>query len=86
MKTFARIAGALLIVFGLLIVLGSISLGVLGGIRDALRLAGSLPAARGAGLTGLLFLLFFLGYGLLVTGIGEGLFLIADLSARPPLA
>ncbi len=86
MKTFARITGALLIVFGLLIVLGAISLGVLGGLRDALRLAGALPAGRWAGLTGLLFLLFFLGYGLRVTGMGQGPFLIADLSARRPLA
>ncbi len=72
--------------FGPLIILSAVSLGVLGGIRDALRLAGSLPAGRGVGVTGLLLLLFFLGYGLLVTGMGEGLFLLANLTDHPHLA
>ncbi len=81
MKTWARITGVLLIVFGLSIVLSAIAFGILGGIRDALQFAGSMPTGRGLGLAGLLLLLFYLGNGLLVTGMGQGLYLLTNPSS-----
>ena len=74
----------ILIVFGLLIIVSSLSTGAIGGLRDLLRVAGTMPVGRGAGVAGLLSILFFLGHGLLVTGLGEGLYLLADLASRPP--
>ncbi len=82
MKTFARITAVLLIIFGILIVLAVIALGLIGAFREVLRLTGTLPPAHGAGLAGLVSLLFFLGYGLLVTGMGQGLYLLAGIASR----
>lgn len=69
----------ILIVFGLLIIVSAFTVGAIGGLRNLLGVAGTVPTGRGAGVAGLLFILFFLGHGLLVTGLGEGLYLPADL-------
>ncbi len=81
MKTLARITGVILIALGLLVIISSLILGVLGGVRDALRLAESLPIARGAGLTGLLLLVFALGHGFLLAGVGEALWLLTTATS-----
>ncbi len=86
MKTFARFTGWILIVFGILIIFGTLTLGFIGGLRDVLRVAGTIPAGRGVGAVGLLSLLLLLGYGLLVRGVGQGLHLLAGIASRPHLA
>ncbi len=86
MRTLARITAVILVIVGILIILSTLSLAVIGAFRDALRLEGTLPAGRGVGLAGVLSLLFFLGYGILVMGMGQGLYLLADLASRPRLA
>ncbi len=86
MKTFARITGVLLVAFGLLTILSALGLGILGGIRDALRLAGIRPVGRGAGIGGLLLLLFFVGQGVLFAGAGQALILLARLAPQTRLA
>ncbi len=77
MKTLARITGVVLTALGLFVIICALILAGLGGARDALRLATSLPVARGAGLIGLLLLVFAFGHGLLLAGVGEGLWLLA---------
>ncbi len=86
MKTLARITGVILIVLGILTIVSALALGVVGGVRDALRLAGSLPAARGAGLTAFVVLSVFLGHGVLLAGVGQGLWLLADIASRSHLS
>ncbi len=86
MKTFARFTGWILIVFGILIIVVALAFGFIGGLRDLLRVAGTFPAGRGIGPTGLLSLILLLGYGLLVSGVGQGLHLLAGIASRPQLA
>jgi len=73
-------------VFGLLIVVSSLTIGAIGRLRDLLRVAGTVPPGRGAGVARLPFTLFFLGYGFLVAGLGEGPYLLADFVSRPCMA
>lgn len=83
MKTLARITGVTLMALGLLTIVGALILGILGGAREALRVAQSFPVGRGPGLTGLLELLFVIGHGLLLAGVGEGLWLLANIGSAP---
>ncbi len=82
MKTFARITGVILIALGLLFIVLALVFGVLGGVRDVMRLAGSLPVSPRAGLTGVLLLVLAFGHGVLLAGVGEALVLLANLASR----
>lgn len=85
MKTLARITGVILSVLGLLVIVSALILGVIGGGRDALHIAGSPPVSLRAGATALPLLVLMLGHGVLLAGVGEGLCLLADLASRPRL-
>ncbi len=83
MNTLARITGVILIALGLLVIAAAPTLAVLGGVRDVLRLAGSLPVAPRAGLIGLLVLAVALGHGFLLAGVGEALWLLSSGASGP---
>ena len=69
MKTFARITAVILIIFGILVMLGGLTMGVIGIVRAASRAVGTAPlqpelrVAGGAlfgGLGGLILVIFIL--------------------------
>ena len=97
MKTFARITAVILIIFGILVMLGGLTLGVIGIARAGSRTLGAAPlqpvlrAVGGGlfgGLGGLILVIFILIQGLMIVATGEGLFLLANLSEKmiPPSA
>ncbi len=85
MRNLARRTTAFLIAMGVLVLLTTLGLGVLGPLRDVLRLAGIGALGRGPGVAGVLPLIFFVAYGLLLMGVGEGLYLTAVLVSWPHL-
>ena len=97
MKTFARITAVILIIFGILVMLGGLTMGVIGIVRAGSRALGAAPlqpALRAAGgglfggLGGLILVIFIVIQGLMIVATGEGLFLLANLSEKmiPPSA
>ena len=95
MKTFARITAVILIIFGILVMLGGLTTGVIGIVRAGSRALGATPLqpaprATGGGLFGglggLILVIFIVIQGLMIVATGEGLFLLANLSERmiPP--
>jgi len=95
MKTLARITAIILIIFGILVMLGGLTMGVIGIVRTGSRTLGAAPlqpALRAAGgglfggLGGLILVIFIVIQGLMIVASGEGLFLLANLSERmiPP--
>ena len=97
MKTFARITAVILIIFGILVMLSGLTMGVIGIVRagsHALGAAPLQPALRAAsgglfgGLGGLILVIFIVIQGLMIVATGEGLFLLANLSEKmiPPSA
>ncbi len=95
MKTLARITAIVLIIFGILVMLGGLTLGVIGIVRAGSRALGAAPlqpALRAAGgglfggLGGLILVIFIVIQGLMTVATGEGLFLLVNLSERmiPP--
>ena len=95
MKTLARITAVILIIYGILIMLGGLSMGIIGIVRAGSRALGAVPfqpalrAADGglfAGLGGLILVIFIVIQGLMIVATGEGLFLLASLSEKtiPP--
>ncbi len=97
MKTLARITAVILIILGILVMLGGLTLGVVGIVRAGSRALGAAPlqpalrAASGGlfgGLGGLILVIFIVIQGLLIVATGEGLFLLANLSEKmiPPSA
>jgi hypothetical protein len=95
MKTFARITAVILIIFGILVMLGGLTTGVIGIVRAGSRALGAAPlqptlrAAGGGlfgGLGGLILVIFIVIQGLMIVATGEGLFLLANLSEKmiPP--
>ena len=97
MKTFARITAVILIIFGILVMLGGLTTGVIGIVRAGSRALGAAPlqpALRAAGgglfggLGGLILVIFIVIQGLMIVATGEGLFLLANLSEKmiPPSA
>jgi hypothetical protein len=97
MKTLARITAVILIILGILVMLGGLTLGVIGIVRAGSRALGAVPlqpalrAASGglfSGLGGLILVIFIVIQGLLIVATGEGLFLLANLSEKmiPPSA
>jgi len=97
MKTMARITAVILIVFGIIVVLSGITLGVIGVVRAGSRALGistlppGLRAASGGlsgGLGGLFLVVFIFIQGLMICATGEGLYLLAKLTEKvtPPSA
>ncbi len=97
MKTFARITAVILIIFGILVMLSGLTMGVIGIVRAGSRALGAAPlqpalrAASGGlfgGLGGLILVIFIVIQGLMIVATGEGLFLLANLSEKmiPPSA
>ena len=97
MKTLARITAVILIIFGILVMLGGLTMGVIGIVRAGSRALGAAPlqpALRAAGgglfggLGGLILVIFIVIQGLMIIATGEGLFLLANLSEKiiPPSA
>ena len=95
MKTLARITAVILIIFGILVMLGGLTMGIIGIVRAGSRALGAAPlqpalrAASGGlfgGLGGLILVIFIVIQGLMIVATGEGLFLLANLSERmiPP--
>jgi len=95
MKTLARITAVILIIFGILVMLGRLTMGIIGIVRAGSRALGAAPlqpalrAASGGlfgGLGGLILVIFIVIQGLMIVATGEGLFLLANLSERmiPP--
>lgn len=97
MKTLARITAVILIVFGIIVMLGGVTAGVIGIVRAGSHALGATPLQPGlrlaggalfGGLGGLILVVFVLIQGLLIVATGEGLYLLASLSGKllPPSA
>jgi hypothetical protein len=84
MKTFARITAIVLIVTGILIIFGGLALGGSGMIRFLMHVPTATGPLRAVGSNGLLLLAFIFIEGLTVTALGEGLYLLAELSNKNP--
>ena len=91
MKTLARITAVILIIIGILVMLGGLTMGVIGIVRAGSRALGAAPvqpalrAASGGlfgGLGGLILVIFIVIQGLMIVATGEGLFLLANLSEK----
>jgi hypothetical protein len=79
MNTFARITAFVLIALGLLIILGGLILGATGAVPSLMNLTTTACPLRAGGALGLIAVIFVFIEGLMVTAIGEGLYLLADL-------
>ena len=91
MKTLARITAIILIIFGILVMLGGLTMGVIGIVRAASRAVGAAPLQPGlrvaggalfGGLGGLILVIFILIQGLMIVATGERLYLLAGLSEK----
>jgi hypothetical protein len=94
MKTLARITAVILIIFGIIIMLSGLTLGVVGIVRTESRALGATAVQPGlrvaggmlGGLGGLILVIFIVIQGLMIIATGEGLYLLANISAKiiPP--
>ncbi len=95
MKTLARITAVILIIFGIIVLLGGLTLGVIGIVRAGSRALGATPLQPGlrvtgvglfGGLGGLILVIFIVIQGLMIIATGEGLYLLANVSEKmiPP--
>ena len=91
MKSLAYITAVILIVFGILVMLGALTLGVISMVRTGSRTLGASPfqpgsRLAGAGLFGwlggLILTIMVLMQGMMVVALGEGLYLLANLSGK----
>jgi len=91
MKTLARITAVILIVFGIIIMLSGVTLGVVGIVRAGSRALGATPIQPGlrvagagmlGGLGGLILVIFIVIQGLMIIATGEGLYLLANVSEK----
>ena len=89
MKTMARITAVILIILGIIVMLGGMTLGVIGVVRAGSRALGVSPlqpglrAASGGlfgGLGGLILVVFIFIQGVMIAATGEGLYLLAKLT------
>ena len=97
MKTFAYITAVIMIIIGLIVMFGGLTLGIIGIVNAGSRALGATPVQPGlrfaatglfGRLGGLILLVFVLIQGLMIVAVGEGLFLLADLTGKmiPPSA
>jgi hypothetical protein len=91
MKTLARITAVILIIFGILVMLSGLTMGIIGIVRagsHALSATPIQPGLRAAGgglfggFGGLILVIFVLIQGLMIVATGEGLYLLAKLSEK----
>ena len=91
MKTLARITAVILIIFGIIIMLSGVTMGVIGIVRassHALGAASAQPALRFAGagmlggLGGLILVIFIVIQGFMIIATGEGLYLLANVAEK----
>jgi hypothetical protein len=82
MNTIARITAVVLIILGILVMLGGLALGVTGAVRSILGVASAARPLRETGVAGLLLVAYIFTHGLLVTGAGEGLYLLAGIASK----
>ena len=82
MKIFARITAIVLIIIGILIIFGGIGLGITGAVRSLMDTAAAVRPLRGGGFIGLIGVGFIFIEGLTLTAVGQGLYLLADLSNK----
>jgi len=91
MKNLAYITSMVLIVFGILVMLGALTLGVINTVRTGSRAFAASPVQPGLRLAGggligwlggLILTIFILIQGLMVVALGEGLYLLANLSGK----
>jgi len=91
MKTLARITAVILIIFGILVMLGGLTMGGIGIVRAGSRALSAAPlqpglrAAGGGlfnGLGGLILVIFVFMQGWMIIATGEGLYLLANLSEK----
>jgi len=91
MKTLARITAVILIIFGIIVMLSGVTLGVVGIVRAGSRALGATPIQPGlrvagagmlGGLGGLILVIFIVIQGLMIIATGEGLYLLANVSEK----
>ena len=92
MKTLARITAVILIIFGIIVMLSGVTLGIVGIVRAGSRALGATPIQPGirvagaggmlSGLGGLILVIFIVIQGLMIVATGEGLYLLAKLSEK----
>jgi len=82
MKTFSRITAFLLIITGILMILTCLALGATGTIRFLMNLPTTAHPLRAGGSLGLIALLIIFIQGIMITALGEGLYLLVDLVVK----
>ena len=87
MKTLARITTIVLVIFGILAMLGGMTMGVVGVIRAGVRALSAAPIVPGAclagsGLGGLASLILVFIQGLMCLAAGEGLYMLANMAGK----
>jgi len=91
MKTLARITSVILIIFGILVMLSGLTMGVIGIVHAGSRALGATPLQPGlrlaggglfGGLGGLILVIFILIQGLMIVATGEGLYLLANVTEK----
>lgn len=91
MKTLARITAVILIILGIIVMLSGLTMGVIGIVRAGSRALGATPIQPGlrvagagmfTGLGGLVLVIFIFMQGLMIIATGEGLYLLANISAN----
>ena len=87
MKTLARITADVLVIIGILVMLGGMTMGVVGVARTGIRALSAVPVTSGArlaggGLGGLVILIFIFIQGLMCLAAGEGLYLLANMAGK----
>jgi hypothetical protein len=84
MKTFARITAIIMIITGILILFGGLALGITGTIRFLTNTVAAARPLRTGGAIGLVAIAFVFVEGLSVTALGEGLYLLTDITNKLP--
>ena len=82
MNTFTRITAFVLILLGILIILGGLGMAATGVVRAILNTTTAARPLRAGGSIGLIAIAFIFIQGLTVTALGEGLYLLTDLTNK----
>ena len=83
MKTFSRITAIVLIVLGILVLLAGLTTAILGSILSGLHLVQAAQPLRFGGLgVSLAMGIFFFIQGMFITAVGQGLYLLTDMSSK----
>ena len=82
MKTLARITAVVLIVVGILGMLSALAAGTTGVVRSLMAFGAAARPVRAGGFVSLLLVAYLFTQGLVVMGIGEGLYTLAALANK----